>query len=516
MFKNRVLLVGLVAMVLASLMLGAMAEHQPGIESHYHYRMAGEIASGDLRPSPGEHLPLGPLASDYPVDHHWGLHLLMVPLTWLGDIYEDDYVGLKLGSVFFFMFTILGFYWVLQRFRIPYASVLCLCPLAFEALGWRYLQLRGGGLMAVGILYWAYCTFWLHKALRSTLMAYFLMISYQGAFLMLPLCIAGVAGSLMVEKRSFQEKVQPLKWTLLGIVAGLFAGPYLWQSFSFLLFHLNTAFGDPGGYYSTGHEFSPLTWSMVQGAPEYLFLAVLLIGTAMVSFKHRKELDPRVMSFVAMSLALLLLSVRSMRILEYAVPFGILTIALVALGRSYRMKPYLQVVAVLLVAIFIARRLDQTITMGQDRTPTGAYDEMASMLQAEEGIIGNLFQADFSLILWAAPEAKCVQGLNHYFVHEDIRIALDRLKMKGQRYYRPIEDKGNIMSSLKTLVKSGVTLFTARPSRGDWSHPMVQFAQSNPDVLTPVFPESLKLQRWSQAADSFVWAWRPGPSLSVQ
>jgi hypothetical protein len=515
MLANRALLVGLTAMVLASLMLGATPESQPGIESHYHYRMAQRIAAGDLLPSPGDSLPLGPLAEAHPVDHHWGLHVVMIPATWLGDLYDDDYVGLKLGSILFFTLTILGLFLMLRRFAIPHAVALSLVPLAFEALGWRYLQLRGGGLMAIGLLYWAYCAFWLQKARRSVLVSYLLTISYQGAFLMVPLSLAAVIGRFIGERGSFRETAKPALWTLLGVTSGLVAGPYLWDSLSFLVFHLNTAFGDPAGYYGSGHEFSPMSLSMVLSAPEYGLMAILVCVAVVVAYRHRQELDPRIFSIVAMSAALVVLSGRSIRIVEYGVPFALLAVGLVCVGRSYSVRRWYQIALILTASILVANRLTKTVHEGSRGTPTEAYVGMTPLLEAQQGIIGNLYQADFSLILWAHPQARCVQGLNHYFVDSKIRDALDTLKMKGvHRYSSPDHDQ-KIHDALKLLISKNVSIFTARAMRNGWPHPFVQFAQNNPDWLERIYPDPERVGTDFEAASSFIWAWNPGPALKA-
>ena len=513
MLVNRALWVGLTAMVLASFMLASMPETQPGIESHYHYRMAERIASGDLLPSPGDSLPLGPLAKAYPVDHHWGLHVVMIPITWLGDLYDDDYTGLKMGSILFFTLTLLGFFLVLRRFSIPSAALLSLSPLAFEALGWRYLQLRGGGLMAIGLLYWAYFAFWVQSKRRTILVSYLLTISYQGSFLMLPLSFAGVFGRWVGERNSIRETIKPATWTLVGLLLGFLAGPYLWDSFSFLIFHLNTAFGDPAGYYGSGHEFSPMSLSMLSMAPEYGVLALLVVGASWVAYRHRNELDPRVFSFLAMALALVFLSARSLRIVEYAVPFGVLALSLLYFARSYSLGRFFQISLILLVSILAANRLQKTIEQGSRGTPTQTYSELTQLLERQEGIVGNLYQADFSLILWAHPEARCLQGLNHYFVDPEIRAALDALKMKGVRSYSAPDHDEMLRQSLKVLTAKGVSLFTARAMRHDWPHPFVQFAQHNPQWLERVHPPPVNTGRDLEGSLSFIWAWNPGPAL---
>ena len=64
----------------AAWVLGATPEHQPGIDSHYHFRMGGEIASGTLVPDMAADLPLT-VYRDLDVDHYWGFHVLLAPFA---------------------------------------------------------------------------------------------------------------------------------------------------------------------------------------------------------------------------------------------------------------------------------------------------------------------------------------------------------------------------------------------------------------------------------------------------
>ena len=117
----RAIGVGLVAMILAAYMLASAPGREPGIESHYHFRMGQEIAHGDWAPNPGEHLPWSALGRAFPVDLHWGLHALIAPFGLMAKSIGDDEVAMKVATVAFAIMAILGLYAVLRLFNAPWA-----------------------------------------------------------------------------------------------------------------------------------------------------------------------------------------------------------------------------------------------------------------------------------------------------------------------------------------------------------------------------------------------------------
>ena len=71
--------VGGIAALFALFILGSSDGRQPGVDSHYHFMMAQEIAQGNLVPSMAEDLPLT-IYKELDVDHyHYFTHDIPEP-----------------------------------------------------------------------------------------------------------------------------------------------------------------------------------------------------------------------------------------------------------------------------------------------------------------------------------------------------------------------------------------------------------------------------------------------------
>ena len=174
------------------------ADHrQPGIDSHYHFKMAAEIGSGELKPDMAADLPWT-VYKDMNVDHYWGYHVLLSPFTF----FEDAEIGMKVASIVLFVFVLLALYFFLREIDVPYAWVWAALPLLITSIDWRYLMLRGAQLMVPLVLLhlWFAC----RAATRRTrwigvvAVAYVGMLSYQGAVIMLAAHIAALGGILVL------------------------------------------------------------------------------------------------------------------------------------------------------------------------------------------------------------------------------------------------------------------------------------------------------------------------------
>jgi len=134
----------------------------------------------------------------------------------------------------------------------------------------------------------------------------------------------------------------------------------------------------------------------------------------------------------------------------------------------------------------VHRNLSETIAHAQRRgTQTDLYAGARATFERYPGVIGNLFQADFSFILWEHPEARCLQGLNHYFMDRDQELAAAIRRLKQAKKYDPRRDDVELEGALRVLWKNGVRLVTARPLyTTDFPRPWVHFADGHLKWLT--------------------------------
>ena len=473
------------------------------MESHYHYRIAAEMAAGDLAPNPGRHLPMGALGKEHPVDHHWGLHLIITPFAALGDLLENDGTAMHIASAFFGVASIFGLFLVIRLGGGALAGFLCLLPLAFGTILWRLLQLRGGGLMAVGLLLWAIFAFKKPRPLAAGITAALLMVSYHGAFLLLPLSCAalGAIGLLVPEKgiRIPKDTLLACAASWAGAFLALVVGPYGVKGLFFLIYHLKTSFGDPAGFYGSNHEFSPFSMDMLLHFPEYLGVFAGAVALGAYLWRQREHHTSYTFAMTAMTIALVFLSWRSHRMVEYALPFFAVSLSQTNWVRNWQAWPKKSLIHTAFIALLlvgISRNINETHTIvSTTTTPSNAYEPTREILQGTPGIIGNLFQGDFSLILWQHPEARCLQGLNHYFTHHDPEVgqALETLKAGAP--------DPEMQNSTAVLISKGVTLFTQRSRKDGSLRPFGVFAEAHPELFSLTYGDK----------NSFCRIWTPKP-----
>jgi len=120
------------------------AGYQPSADSHYHFTAARYLLRHGPWPSPATGLPFTVFAQ-LPVDHYWGLHVLLTPFAAI----SDYSLGLKLAAAvgFSIVFAALAAFFARRQVSHPIAWAL-LCGL-FSNQDWRYLQLRGAQLLLV-------------------------------------------------------------------------------------------------------------------------------------------------------------------------------------------------------------------------------------------------------------------------------------------------------------------------------------------------------------------------------
>ena len=551
--------VGVASLVVTSVILGQFPGHQPGIESHYHYKMGQKIANGDLRPNPGDHLPLSVLASDHPVDHHFGFHLLIAPFAGYGSLIADHEVAMKLTSIVFVVLAVLALFWLLVQVNAPAPELLCFVPSVFGMVFWRNIQLRGGTLMAIGLVGLVYLAFVQERWRRLLVASYALMLCYHGAFLALPVIFATPLGIFaweflfrgVVDRSAFR----PTLTVGLGLLFALVVSPYGIEAFEFLFFHLHTAFGDPRGHYQSGHEFSPFSAAMLANFFEYVLIPIGLVVVGVGLWKNRAIAPRSLLGPFFATVALVVLTWRSHRLVEYSVPMFVFTYGsylgslrgaerlkvirmsaglsvvftillfthvgqswslmtrgaiLVALGIGVVpliLRGARPAVLALLVALFITvtghRNLSEMVNFSRTHgTPTTLYAGAKETFRANPGVIGNLYQSDFSLILWEDHDAECVQGLNYYFIDgsDPLHQALARLKQK--RPYDPARDDQELSSALRVLWERGVRVVTQRTHLASgFPRPLIHFADRNPKILE---------RAWAHPDDKVrVWVLRP-------
>ncbi len=207
------------------------------IDAQYHYKVARLIREHgpwvDISWLPytvlGEHGP----------DHQWLFHLLIAPLTLLG----DDLSAVGLASAIVAAAMPAALLLLYKRAAIPFPALFAVAAvLASSALPARYLALRAQDL-AVIFMVAALFLMAERRALWAGVVAFLFTESYHGAVILGLLLAADLGARWVIERRIYTACITA---TAIGVAAGLLLSPWFPDNVRYLLFH--TVFKAAKGY----------------------------------------------------------------------------------------------------------------------------------------------------------------------------------------------------------------------------------------------------------------------------
>jgi hypothetical protein len=255
------------------------------------------------------------IASELWTDHHFLYHLLLYPFTW-GDLT----FGLKLASVVFasLALSVCMLYLLAHRIKHAWLAGLVLL-LASDFFLFRVTMARSISLSLIFLVVALWC-FERKKNVGLFVVSFLYIWSYQTAIVLLPMACCAVALD-----RLFSEKwdAKPLLYTAGGLLFGMAIHPFSPDTFTFFYFHFFPAF--PGELTRTmvsipewsGQSLSEL---LQRNAPA-LLLGVLV---PLLLAKQWRRWLPSCGLLLIGTWALLLVSFKAARMLEYGVPFAVL------------------------------------------------------------------------------------------------------------------------------------------------------------------------------------------------
>jgi hypothetical protein len=490
--------VTLTSAVYAASILFARPGRMAAAESHYHFAVAREIASGTLVPNVGKSLPWT-VFGDMNVDHYWGYHVLVAPFAALAP--SED--GMKTAASGMFVLVFASIYLFLAGRRVPFAWAWALLPAMFSTQDWRYLQLRGGQIIVPLLLAMVHLAFfdphldqtrrrvWTRRALLA-LLAWVGMLSSHGAFTMVPVHVAGAVGLVLAARSGGQpidraRLVEPV-FTVLGLVLGLTANPYMDARASTWRFALyDVVGGDPAGLYddldvSERHGFGLLTFA---DYPEWGVLLFLVIGALVlvaIDLRRRRPIPPDTVVVAAATLACVLLTARAMRAREHAVPFALALFALLA-RRQARIPAFARgavgAIAGGLVVFGLTYHWPRTSLVIDRHLPTDQFDGAGALLDLNgPRPILNIAEADFCMLKWQRSDVVCVQGLSRYFLYANRALYKDVWALHD----RPEASEQETLAILRRFYERGVRLVTTHGT-----HRLAKWGFDHPDVMVPLF-----------------------------
>lgn len=498
-------LVFVVAFVYAITILSMAPGRMPGIDSHYHFQTARTVWSGDVVPDMGRGLPLT-IYRVLPVDHYWGFHLLLAPFSALG----DKEIGMKMASATMFALLFLSLYLFLARRGIRWAWFWCAVPALLTTLDWRYLQLRGGQLMIPLMFLFleaAFFALWSDKHRRWVIfmVAYIGMLSYQGAIVLVPIHLAGLMALVIMNR--FEARRRCLEPLLLvaGLVCGLTLNPYMdsnWSTWQFAWYHIVQMGTDAANLYPKVAEFHSFPAEMLVRNPEWAVLlcgAVLASVSVLVSLVRGKATKDRVLLVVFGTLGVFL-GAKALRTTEYAVPLAVAGVA-GALSRydfSHWGWAWLRRYAAPALVLPLlcwglyehGKRTWQVVVNPDTTTSSQMYSGAREVLRDAGGLVLNIAEADYNLLVWEESSVKCVHGLSKYFLLPNINAYRDFWS-----FYHANLPEVDMFSILDRFYGQGVRLLAVRTvtrertgiAVNSAATPVYSFAEKFPQVFRKVF-----------------------------
>lgn len=315
--------------VLCAFLLGALAMAflvsrsalLPSVDTYYHLKMARLLPRiGATHELPWLHWTL---FRDSFVSHHFGFQALLAPVVWASDRLTGDLVaGGKAAVVLGMGLTFSLFYVIVRsrgiRFPLAWTCLLGCLPWQF----WLRMAYVRAPIVALPLLL---MMLWLFMRERRWLLAVttcvFLNI-YFGVVVALLIPMALLAGRVV----TFGDTGRLVRLTLFfvaGGVAGLVLNPYFPGNLEFLRIQLfSTGLGATA---EMANEWQPFdAWFLMRMAAP---MGVVWLGALVWRLHRGQRLDGTGMGLLLLNVALLVLTLKARRFIEYWPVFALLNAA---------------------------------------------------------------------------------------------------------------------------------------------------------------------------------------------
>jgi hypothetical protein len=293
----------------------------PGVDSYYHLKMARLLPQlGFIHEFPWLHWTI---FRDRFVSHHYGFHVILMPLVWLSDLWTGDLiVGGKVAVVGAMGVTAVVFHALLKTLKVPLPL---LWTFLLGCLPWHFwlrmtyvrAPIVALPLLLLAVLFYARGRFWL-----VCLAACLFTNIYLGAVVAVLVPICFTIGQILVRRTTSRT------WLLLlfffaGLAAGLVISPYFPENLPFLKVQLfDTGLGAVKDFPSEWRSFD--TWTLAaMSAP----LAVIWSGSLILRLRRNEPLGGTSIALLLMNLAFLGLTLKARRFIEYWPVFALLNAA---------------------------------------------------------------------------------------------------------------------------------------------------------------------------------------------
>ncbi|TSC56488.1 MAG: hypothetical protein G01um101418_305 [Parcubacteria group bacterium Gr01-1014_18] len=305
-------------------------------DSFYHIAITRNLASLGI-PDTFPSLLYTHLAGAF-TDHHFLYHILLWPFIFL----FGDFEGARLSAIFFAALFPAFFYLFLRFFNVRYPLIWTLFLFLMPAFVFRIHLVKAVGLSILFLL--IFCYLLIRDKKWALFFLSFLYVWLYGGFLIMPAVwflywVSRMIYKIIQEPGSFRERAAHLvsdkkNWMdssvlgsgiliFLGMSLGLVINPFFpdnlyfyWiQTVEIALFNYSEAIG-------VGAEWYPYTFStLFNGNIFYFFLLFVFVPLLAMGIK---KMSKESLFFFLVSALFFILTLKSRRYIEYAVPFGVL------------------------------------------------------------------------------------------------------------------------------------------------------------------------------------------------
>lgn len=462
-------------------------------DSLYHFDVSRKIWAGVLAPDPSRSFPWT-IYAEWPVDHCWGMHVLVAPFA----AFRSAELGMKVAASVLFAAFLVVMYVTVTRRRVPFAWVWALASVLFSSQDWRYLQLRGGVVMAGIALVFAENAFFSESTRRRrgviVVSSALASLVYNGAAILVPLHIAGIVG-LALDRSSdgrsaLRARLYEPLLTIAGLALGLLVNPYMDRkasTFRFAWFHVTRMGGDAENLFvgRENVEFNPFPFSTLYREPVWLaliVLVVLVIVMLVIRWRRGEALERDHFVYGALTVAFVVLTSRAVRLREYAVPIGFVFFA--SFSRLYLREKVVRsflpsvLFVVLLGGASIGQWFKNIERIRRVHPPIDLYAGARPILEAHAGVpVANIVEGDSSMLLWEWGDVQVAHALSPYFIYYRDRGLYEDLKT-----LRTERREDALVEALERIKSRGCRLVSVR-----YDLPFHSFALKHPRLLRSVF-----------------------------
>lgn len=287
-------------------------------DGYYHIkwsRMLWEGLRNRAFPPVFTWLPLTTLNPNDYVDHHLLFHFFQIPFTF-GDLRS----GAKISSILFASLAVFSCYWLLIHYRIRYGLVWLLALLACSAAFLFRLNMAKAPPLTIIYLIVAIYLLFKQKYWPLIPLAFLFTLTYDMFVLLILAVVIWVIVIAWTERR-FEWR--PLVWVLLGTVAGFIINPYFPENLQLFYEHLKIKLLLGEDYSAkVGNEWYPYTSWEFLGVSLVACVAMLVGYIAFDPADRKRAHHP--LFFLLFSTALMIMTVRWKRSVEYWPPFAVM------------------------------------------------------------------------------------------------------------------------------------------------------------------------------------------------